>query len=642
MASHLLCMMSHSLCVLHHTMTLSMTSNPICLWHIHFIWHHAWCYDHTTIVYLHSHYAWHYTQCIFDITHNVPILWKEVNVCHHSLYMYDTICTTYGITSTLYDITPCYDIHTLYSCHNTQDTCHCIHICWALTYSVYNIAHLQYVFSQTDNMCDIIWILCDITTALYDITRLYLWYHIHTIHDITPSVYDMTYTLLLTSQPPLLWQDNYYVFDIILSVYDISNGEWMTPQLLYLTWYTLYLLNQTQLIDDNTPYVRMKSHPLHAWHHRHFMLHHIHSHWKHNIVCMSWHTLCLWNHMHYIWCHKYCVYDYPSSIPGLKPVKTAISSTLYVITPSRSKISHLLCKASQVANVCHYMHYTWHHIHTLWPQSLEFMTSHALYSLNHTHYIWHLIYSIWYHIHYACYITQWLYLWHQTIYVYNIFIWSGITHSVMNTQPCVPSQPLCLTLHSVYFWHYRQCTNFMKRSECMSSQPLYIWHHMHNIWHHIHSLWHHTTLFMTSSPLYLTSHPLYLTSCPLYLWNHTHSLHDITASLCMISHTVYMWYPIHYIYDIISTIYDNTTLCVVDMTLGICVTSFPLQMISHPLYHTKPQYLWFHMPFRLDIRPTVSDIAPTVSLSSQPLHCYHTHFCMTSYPLYGWHHMHSI
>ena len=152
---------------------------------------------------------------------------------------------------------------------------------------------------------------------------------------------------------------------------------------------------------------------------------------------------------------------------------------------------------------------------------------------------------------------------------------------------------------------------------------------------------------MTSHFIYdvkstITSNPLYLTSFPLYLCNHIHSLNDITASLCMISHTVYMWHPIHYIYDTISTMYDNKTLCVVDTTLVICVTSFALQMLSHPLYHTKPQYLWCHIHFWHDIKPTVSDIAPTVSLSSQPLHWYHTHFCMTSYPLYMWHHMHSV
>ena len=207
---------------------------------------------------------------------------------------------------------------------------------------------------------------------------------------------------------------------------------------------------------------------------------------------------------------------------------------------------------------------------------------------------------------------------------------------------CVHSQSLCLTLHSVYFWHYTQCTNFMTGSVCKSSLTLYVWHLMYYKWHHIHSLLHHISLFMTSSPLYLTSHPLYLTSCKLYLCIHTHTLNDITASICMISHTVYIWHPIHYIYDIISTMYDNKTLCVFHTTLGICVTSFALQMISHPLKHNKPQYLWFHIHFRHEIAPTESDIIPTVSLSSQPLHWFHIHFCMTSYPLYMWHKMHSI
>ena len=262
----------------------------------------------------------------------------------------------------------------------------------------------------------------------------------------------------------------------------------MTTQWLYLTWYRTYLCNQTHLIDFITTYIRMKSHPLHAWHDRHFIWHHIHSSWQHNIVCISWHTLCLWDHMHYICCHPYCVYDYPSSRPGLKPVKTAISSTLYVITPSRSRTSHLLCKASQVPYVCHYIHYTWHHIHTLWQQPLVFMTSHALFSLHHTHYIWHLIYSVWCHIHYVCYITQWLYLWQQTLYVYDIFTWYDITHSVMTIQPlCAFTSTMpyiklsvFLTLHTMY-----QC---YEKKWMYVITALYVWHHMHYIWHHIHSL----------------------------------------------------------------------------------------------------------------------------------------------------------
>ena len=197
----------------------------------------------------------------------------------------------------------------------------------------------------------------------------------------------------------------------------------------------MYLCNQTHLIDDITPYVRIKSYPLYIWHHRHFIWHHIHSCWQHTIVCMSWHTLCLWHHMYYIWCHPYHVYDYQSFISDFKSVKTAISSTLYVITPSRSRTPHLLCKASQVPYVCHYIDYTWHLIHTLWQQPLVFMTSHALYSLQHPHYIRHLIYSVWCHIHYVCYITKWHYLWHQTLYVYDIFSLYGIRHSVMTSKP---------------------------------------------------------------------------------------------------------------------------------------------------------------------------------------------------------------
>ena len=131
---------------------------------------------------------------------------------------------------------------------------------------------------------------------------------------------------------------------------------------------------------------------------------------------------------------------------------------------------------------------------------------------------------------------------------------------------------------------------------------------------------------MTASPLYLTSHPLFLTSRTLYLCNHTHC-YNITATLCMISDTVCMLHTRHYIYDIISTMYDNKTLCVVDTTLGICVTSFALLMISHPLYHTKPRFLGCPIHFRHDITATVSDTPPSVSLSSQP------HFVIT-YPLF--------
>ena len=145
------------------------------------------------------------------------------------------------------------------------------------------------------------------------------------------------------------------------------------------------------------------------------------------------------------------------------------------------------------------------------------------------------------------------------------------------------------------------------------------------------------------------------------MWPYVHCICVITPTLSMISQPPYIWYHIQYTCDILSTIFVTsyplciTTLCVVDTTFGICMTSFALQKTSHPLYHSKLQSLWLHIHFRHDITPTVSDIAPTVSLSSQPLHWYHTQFCMTSYPLcmttqhcvlliphsaYVWHHLH--
>ena len=241
------------------------------------------------------------------------------------------------------------------------------------------------------------------------------------------------------------------------------------------------------------------------------------------------------------------------------------------------------------------------------------MTLDSLYSVYRIHYIWKLISSVWWHIHYMWYITQWLYLWYQTLYVHYIFTLSGITHSVITAHHCVPSQPLCLILYSKSFCHYTKCSNFMTSSECKSSQPLYVWHHMHYIWHHTHSLWHYTTFFMTSSPLCLTSHPLYVTLPPLYLCIHAHYINDITATLYVISHTVYMWHPTHYIYMI------SYPLC---MTTQHCVLLIPLSAyVWHHLH-----YRWYHIHSITPIR-RIYDVTSTPGMVSQPQY-------QTSHPLY--------
>ena len=257
------------------------------------------------------------------------------------------------------------------------------------------------------------------------------------------------------------------------------------------------------------------------------------------------------------------------------------------------------------------------------------------YSWHHMHYIWHVIYSVLYHIHYMCDITKCLYLWHHTLYVFDISILYGITHSVMTTQllcnftatmsditptVSVPSHPLDQ-------FYQTKCMYDITATMYMTSYALHVTSHpqlrtSHHFMYDIRS-----TLSDLSFTVSLSSHPP-------YQWYHSHYMYDLTPS--------YLWHHIHYIYDIISTKYDITTLCVDDATLGISITSFALQMTTHPLYHTKPQYLWCHIHFRHDNTAPVSDIAPTVSMSSHHLHWHLTHFCMTSHPPSGWHHMNYI
>ena len=151
----------------------------------------------------------------------------------------------------------------------------------------------------------------------------------------------------------------------------------MTTQQLYLTWYPMYLYNDTHLIDDITHYVCMKLHLLHAWHlgilydiistladnTPLFVCHGTHSVYDIIFIYDVTHPLCMttqalylpWNplnmpsHPLYMSSHPLCWRHHTYCVSHHR-------SHMYAITPSLSKTSHLQCKASQVAYVCHYMH----------------------------------------------------------------------------------------------------------------------------------------------------------------------------------------------------------------------------------------------------------------------------------------------
>ena len=120
----------------------------------------------------------------------------------------------------------------------------------------------------------------------------------------------------------------------------------------------------------------------------------------------------------------------------------------------------------------------------------------------------------------------------------------------------------------------------------------------------------------------------------IYRWYHNHSMYDITSSTCRTFWPLYLWHCTHYVWHYNAVCWLHHTRHMYDI---ICTTEDITSTISN-----KPQSLWLHIHFRHDITLPVSDFAPTVSLSSQPLHWYCTHFWMTSHSLYVWHHMHYI
>ena len=125
--------------------------------------------------------------------------------------MYDMIWTTYDITSTLYDITPRYDItHTIHT-HYIRYHVHCI---------------------------------CDITPTLSMIPQpLYVWYHIQYMWDILSTIFMTSYPLCMRSQPCLLITPTRHMYDIICATEAVT--------------YTL----------SHQATIFMTSHPLQAWHH---------------------------------------------------------------------------------------------------------------------------------------------------------------------------------------------------------------------------------------------------------------------------------------------------------------------------------------------------------------------------------------
>ena len=152
-----------------------------------------------------------------------------------------------------------------------------------------------------------------------------------------------------------------------------------------------------------------------------------------------------------------------------------------------------------------------------------------------------------------------------------------------------------------------------------------MYHHVHYTWHHIHTLWQQPLVFMTSHALYSWHHMHYIShviycmiSHSLYVWHHTMPVSLTPHSLCL-------WY-IHYRAS--HSVMTTQTLCNFTATMSDITPTVSLS--SHPLYwgyHTS-SILEISSAIYDDIISSLYDITGTECVSSQKLFQRYNTLCM--------------
>ena len=163
--------------------------------------------------------------------------------------MYDTICTTYDITFTIFDI-----VSTLFlSPHPLCWWYHCKSmrshpLFMSTSYPFYTTKYSLYLYHH---------IHCTCFSHPH-----FPWYHTLCIYDIAPTICLTLDTLYKVSHPQ--FRTSYYI------IYDITGTVFMSPVPRYLTLHPQYLCPHNPSTYDLWTTVCMTSHPLYIWH----LMHH--------------------------------------------------------------------------------------------------------------------------------------------------------------------------------------------------------------------------------------------------------------------------------------------------------------------------------------------------------------------------------
>ena len=187
----------------------------------------------------------------------------------------------------------------------------------------------------------------------------------------------------------------------------------------------------------------------------------------------------------------------------------------------------------------------------------------------------------------------------------------------------------------------------MSHTLCVRKHKLYIWLETHSICHHIYCICHDTHSFEPITPtmqditggICMPSYALSMTSYPHFM-STILSIYDITCTVFMTSHALYMTCHL---------------LCVISHSLYVWLLTMTVSMTKHTLHLWHISFIWHHTqrydnPNIVCFTTTMSDITPTVSVSSHPMYqLYQTQCSMTSQLLYVqhlmhhlWHHIHSL
>ena len=229
----------------------------------------------------HPHQAWHHTPCIRHRTNCIFVITTSLLISHPLLYENTpTICiTSYGLYITSYPQIMSSHYCTYDSTTLTYETTS------SMQFKIYTI----HVTSQSQ-VCVITPTVLRASHPLFVCHHTRHWYSIFcTIEDITSSFYEI--------KPPFLWHHTHYIWHHIDAISVTTSTVLMISQQLYLWDLILYI----------------------CWHHFHCIHKHIHyiftiiatvpvSHTQsfHDIIpfaYMKLHRVYVWYQIHYIRCH---------------------------------------------------------------------------------------------------------------------------------------------------------------------------------------------------------------------------------------------------------------------------------------------------------------------------------------------------